>query len=177
METMEELITKAVAKTTGTPEEKNKYKEILTKILAGNESPIKACGLTPEVLEVFYGFAQRLYASGKYKDAGLIFNLLTYLNVEEYKYVMGSAASAHMQKNYVDALTYYNSCFYLDPSNPLPNYHASDCYLKLNAPKLAIQCLDAAIAQAGDNPSYAKLKERAQLSKGAIQKEVLVTKG
>lgn len=174
MGTTEELITKALAKSgkLTTPEKAKQYEEMLTKILSNNESPLKVCGFTPEILEAFYGCAQRLYTNGKYKDAGIIFNLLTYLNVSEYKYVMGSAACAHMQKNYLDALTHYNSCFYLDTSTPLPSYHASDCYLKLNLPMLAIQCLNAAILQAGNNPSYAKLKERAQMTKDAIQKEI-----
>jgi type III secretion system low calcium response chaperone LcrH/SycD len=173
MGTTEELISQAVKTSRKLihPEKAKQYEEMLSKILSNNQSPLEVCGFTPEILEAFYGCAQCLYTSGKYKDAGIIFNLLTYLNVNEYKYVMGCAASAHMQKNYLDALTHYNSCFFLDPSNPLPNYHASDCYRKLNSPTLAIQCLNAAILQAGDNTAYTKLKERAQLTKDAIQKE------
>jgi type III secretion system low calcium response chaperone LcrH/SycD len=85
---------------------------------------------------------------------------------------MGLAACFHMMKEYKNAVSTYAICGVIDPDNPIPHYHASDCYIHMNDPVSALIALEMAIKRAGDKPEYQMLKDRALLSIESLKKEI-----
>jgi tetratricopeptide (TPR) repeat protein len=88
------------------------------------------------------------------------------------KYILGTAACLHRQKDFINAANLYLLCGSYEPNNPMPHYHSADCYIQLGALSLAILSLQMAIQAAADQPQYAILKERAELLKAGLTKEM-----
>ncbi len=58
---------------------------------------------------------------------------------------LGIAACFHMLKEYKNAVQAYMICAMLDPENPIPHFHASDCYVEMKDNLSAIISLDLAV--------------------------------
>lgn len=129
-------------------------------------------GLTDAMVEGIYGQAYRLYNTGKFRDASQIFRLLLMLNATEVKYAMGLAACFHMLKEYDGAIGAYNMVSIIDPNNPIPFYHASDCYIKSGDILSAIVALEMTIKRAGDKPEFRTIKDRATMTIEGLKKEL-----
>lgn len=132
---------------------------------------LNAGGMSPQMVEGIYGQAFRLYNTGKYRDAGQLFRLLIMLNSSEPKYTMGLAACFHMLKEYKSAVEMYMVCSVLDPENPIPHYHASDCYIQMKSLMSALISLEMAVKRA-NKPEYQTLKDRALLTIESLKKEL-----
>ncbi len=146
--------------------------DIANKMLKQGMTPKDAMGLSPTYLENIYAQAYRLYNTGKYAEAIHLFRILIMLNAMEPKYMLGLAACFHMLKEYFNAIQTYTMCGALDPHNPIPHYHSSDCFIQMKDYLSAMICLELAIERAGDKPEYAKMKERAQLSLESLKQQV-----
>lgn len=129
-------------------------------------------GVSDESTESVYGQAYLLYNTGRYRDAAEIFRLLIMLNSTEPKYIMGLAACFHMLKEYQSAGSTYNLVSILDPENPIPYFHASDCYLQLGDKMTAAVMLDMTIKKAGNKPEFATLQQRAKITLDALKKDL-----
>lgn len=149
----------------------NALGELTGKILEQGMTPKDAIGLSSGYLENVYAQAYRLYNTGKYAEATHLFRILIMLNAMEPKYILGLAACFHMLKEYFNAIQTYTMCSALDPQNPIPHYHSSDCFIQMKEYLSAMICLELAIERAGDKPEYAKMKERAQLSLESLKKQ------
>lgn len=147
--------------------------DLSNKILQKGMIPKDALGLSDAVVEGIYAQAYRLYNTGKYVEASHLFRMLIMLNVSEAKYLLGLAACFHMLKEYQNAVQTYTMCAMLDPENPIPHYHASDCYVQMKDPLSAIIALDLAVKRAGEKPEYAKIKERALLSIESLKTQLM----
>jgi type III secretion system low calcium response chaperone LcrH/SycD len=123
------------------------------------------------VLEGIYAQAYRLYNTGKYIEATQMFRVLILFDATEAKYHLGMAACFHMLKEYNHAIQAYMMCSMVDPGNPLPYYHSSDCFIQMKDYLSARVSLEMAIARAGDKPEYAKIKERASMNLETIEKQ------
>lgn len=134
------------------------------KMLKGGMLPKDALGLSDALVEGIYAQAYRLYNTGKYSESIHLFRMLVMLNSTESKYILGLAACFHMLKEYQNAVQVYSMCAMLDPENPIPHYHASDCYVQMQDPLSAIISLNLAVQRAGEKPQYVKIKERALLT-------------
>lgn len=134
------------------------------KVLNQGVLPKDALGVKNNVLEGIYAQAYQLYNTGKYLDAIHLFRMLILIDPTEPKFTMGLAACSHMMKEYTAAAQSYTLVGIMEPHNPIPHYHASDCYLQLKDPVSAMIALEMAISRAGDRPEYQMMKERAQLS-------------
>ena len=145
---------------------------LLTQALNKGVMPKQALQLGDDTMEAIYSQAYTLYNQGRYKEASYIFRMLMLLDYVTPKYPMGLAACLHRQKDYRAAANIYLLCGTLDPTNPLPHYHAADCYMQLNYPMMALFSLGLAIKAAGTQPQYAIIKERASLMKDALQKQI-----
>lgn len=129
-------------------------------------------GISDEAAEGIYGQAYLLYNTGRYKDAGELFRLLIMMNATESKYLIGLAACYHMMKEYQSAGSTYNLASIIDPDNPVPFFHASDCYLQLGDTVSAASMLEMAIKRAGAKPQFATLKQRAEITLNTIRKDI-----
>ncbi len=148
-------------------------KDILEKILTKGMTPKDALGLKPSVMEGIYAQAYRLYNTGKYIEAVHVFRILILMNPMEPKYLLGLAACFHMLKEYKNAIQTYTMCSLMDPTSPIPHYHSSDCFIQMKDYLSAMVCLQMTIDIAGQQPQYAKIKERAQLSLDSLKEQDL----
>lgn len=154
-------------------EKKEKMEEMLTRNSKKGAPPKDVLGLTDSMVEGIYAQAYRLYNTGMYDQAIKLFRMLTSINPNEPKYIMGLAACLHMNKEYNAAAGAYSVLAVVDPKSPLPYYHSSDCYVKLNDIPSAVIALNMAIERAGDKPEFKALKDRAKMTCEALKKEVL----
>lgn len=134
--------------------------------------PKDALGMDDQMLEAIYGQAYRLYNTGKYAESGQIFRLLVMVNSMEPKYSMGLAACFHMLKEYKNAIDTYTLSSIIDPENPIPQYHISDCYIKLEDELSAIVALKMAIKRAGKDPQFQTLVDRAKMTIESLKKSL-----
>lgn len=155
-----------------TVEEKEKQKTALTKMLVEGVAAKDALNISDDCLEFMYSNAVKMYDSGKYHDAELIFLFLVMLYPGSFRYQMGKAAALHMQKKYNEAIGTYALCVPLAPANPTPYYHAADCFLKLRDLPRAYIHFQLAIGIAGLDPKFAKIAERCKLNMQHIAEEL-----
>jgi type III secretion system low calcium response chaperone LcrH/SycD len=148
------------------------YQKIVSKVVKQGMMPKDAIGLNDAMIEGIYGQAYRLYNTGKYRDASQLFRLLIMLNATESKFSMGLAACFHMLKEYKNAAGTYAICGIIDPDNPIPHYHASDCYLHMGDNISALIALEMAAKRAGEKPEYKTLKDRALMTIEGLKKEL-----
>lgn len=158
------------------PFEKLENKENFAKILGAGYKDVaavqKATGFSKETSEGIYNQGYLLYNTGRFKEAADIFHLLTTMNPAEPKYLMGLAACHHMRKDYSKGASLYNLVSLLDPQNPIPFFHASDCYFQIGDKVGAATMLEMAIKRAGSLPQYAMLKQRCEITLSGLKKEL-----
>lgn len=147
-------------------------KQIMEVALKKGIMPKQALQISDDTMEAIYTQAYTLYNQAKYRDSSFIFRLLMLLDFTTPKYVLGLAACAHRMQDYTNAANLYFLCAALDPDNPIPHFHATDCYLALNALATASYSLQLAIEIAGQQPQYESIKERATLMKEAVDKQI-----
>lgn len=134
--------------------------EFKASVEKGN-APRVAMGLSDEMMDGIYGYAYRLYNTGKYEQAVQLFRLLVMLDPSDQKFLYGMAASFHMNKDYLMAAVTYMLTSLIDRENPFPFFHASDCYFQINDLKSTKQSLVACIEACKDKPEHAQMKEKA----------------
>ena len=134
--------------------------------------PQNAIGISESMVEGLYAQAYRLYNTGQYDDAGQIFRMLLGLNPTQPKYAMGLAATYHLRKMYENAVELYQMAAILDPKNPLPHYHSSDCFLKLNDSLSAIISLEMTLSRAEGKKQFQTLYDRANMTLQGLKKEL-----
>lgn len=168
---LEQAIDEEVQATAGkcAPEEQNAFKQILLNVLTSGMTIMQAIGFPPAQLEVIYSYAIDLYKSGKYEEAAGLFFFLGQMNPKDPRYSFGMAAVFHKTKRYFEATTYYLASALHDPSNPLPYFHAGDCFQQLHKPEAAIIMLDRALSVAGDAPQHEKLVQQASAWRESIE--------
>lgn len=134
--------------------------------------PKDAMGISDAMMEGIYGQAYHMYNSGKYQEAGQLFRLLVMLNATEPKYMLGLAGCYHLEKEYENAILVYALVEVLAPNDPAPYYHSADCYMQLQAPKLAKEQLEGALKLCGDKREYRVLKDRVEAALRGFAPEV-----
>lgn len=158
-------------------EQIKQLEKVTEKVTQKQFLPKDVMGISDSMVEGIYGQAYRLYNTGKFKDASQLFRLLIMLNTTEPKYTMGLAACFHMLKDYKSAVETYAICGVIDPDNPVPYYHSSDCFIQMKDPISALITLEMAIKRAGSKPEFQTLKDRAIMTLEALKKEVEQKKG
>jgi len=129
-------------------------------------------GLSDEMVEGIYSQAYVLYNTGKYKEASQIFQMLLMLGPTTPKFSMGLAACFHMLKDYAAAVKIYTILSLIDSKNPIPFYHASDCYLQMKDLLSAVMMLKMAVKASGEKPEFRLLKERSSMMIESLSKEI-----
>jgi len=150
-------------------------KQIMEVALKKGIMPKQALQISDDTMEAIYTQGYTLYNQAKYRDASYIFRLLMLLDFTTPKYVLGLAACAHRLQEFTNAANLYFLCAALDPTNPLPHFHSTDCYIQLGAIAIASYSLQLAIETAGDQPQYESIKQRAVLMKEALDKQLETT--
>lgn len=145
--------------------------KVTKNVMQDGMAPKDACGMGDNTAEAMYAQAYQLYNNGKYGEARHIFAMLTVLNPLEPKYLLGQAASSHMLKDLEHAAELYLRFTIISPQDPVPFYHAADCYIQLQELDCAIIALNMVLKKAGDKPEYSSLKDRAKMMLGSLAEE------
>jgi type III secretion system low calcium response chaperone LcrH/SycD len=88
---------------------------------------------TPDEIAQSYSFGYSLYENGEYERASKIFEILiSHGGAMEKKFWFSYASSLQMLKEYTKALKAWAMTALLDDKNPLPHFHAAECYISLN---------------------------------------------
>lgn len=153
-------------------EDKAKAEELLIKVLEENMLPKDAMGLDDAFLEKMYGDAYVFFQAGKYEKAMGMYRILMLLNPLDARHPRALASCYHRLKNYFAAIMYYGLASSLDPSDPLPYYHASDCLIHQGNEGMALVLLKTMVEKMGNDPKYVVLKERVEQSVKALEDEI-----
>ncbi len=137
---------------------------IVDNLVNKNMMPMDAIGMDHKTVEALYVQAVNFYNTAQYKEAARAFHALVVLDAIESKFHIGLGASYQMLGEYENALTVYGSIGIFDPENPVPHYHASDCYIKQDLIPAAIAEMQIAVELCGDQPQYAMMKDRCLVS-------------
>ena len=148
------------------------YQALVGSVLQKSTMVKDILGMSDAMVEGIYGQAYRLYNNGKYREAVHLFRMLIMLNSIEPKYLMGLAACFHMLKEYQAAVDTYALCGFLDTGNPLPYFHASDCYLQMKDVPSAVVSLNLAIKRAQGKPEYKILHDRCVITVEGLNKQL-----
>ena len=88
-------------------------------------------GVSNGELEAVYSLAYGYYRTGRYEEAGKLFQFLVLFDHLNAKFWFGLGAVQQATKNYQDAVASYGYCSFLNLENPKPQLHAAECYLAL----------------------------------------------
>lgn len=144
---------------------------IMRDMTENNAIPREAMGIEGSTVEGLYTQAYHNYNAGRYKDAAKVFHLLQMLDGMEPNYPLGLGACYHMLEEYQNALAMYALVGVSDPENPIPHYHASDCYIKMDLIPAAIAELQIARGLCGAKAQYAKMRDRAAMTIKSLQEK------
>lgn len=84
-----------------------------------------------EDLSVLYNVAYTLYQGGDYDEAIRVFEQLVNHDTFTHKNWIGLAACWQMKKSTHEALKCWAMASILDDRDPLPHFHAAECYFQL----------------------------------------------
>ncbi len=136
--------------------------------------PKDAMGIQDTDAEFLYAQAYQLYNIGKYKDSRSLFGSLMVMDPTEPKYIFGHAASSHMLKQYDTAAKAYVQQAMLSNDDPVPYYHAADCYLQLNDKLSALVTLRIVVKRSTGKPEFETIKERAEMTIKNLEEDLEV---
>ncbi len=145
---------------------------MISKVMNQSVIPKNLVGVNSQVAEGMYAQAYRYYNTGKYDEACHLFRLLVMLDSTEPKYMMGLAACFHMMKNFRAAVETYTLCSVIDPQNPVPHYHASDCFIQMNDKASALVALQMTLKRTKGKPEYQTMRDRVKMSIASLKKEL-----
>lgn len=137
--------------------------ETLAKLgrLVQEGKPISFEEFSQEDFNTLYTVAYGLYESGDYMPAKDIFHQLVLAKPlqSEYWFCMGSCLQ--MDKAYSEALSAWAMCALLDGHNPLPHYHAAECYLSLGEILEGKKALNLFLQMAKEDEQFSELVTQA----------------
>lgn len=144
---------------------------ILKKMKEENLTAKEALGLNETFLEEMYSLAHAHYERGNYKESISLFQFLTGVSPNTYKYVLGLAANYHQIGQYEDAIEGFHLALTLDPSNPTPTFYIADSFLRLGKEKEAMELFEI-VAEIDDRfKEYRDIKEKSILILDALRKK------
>jgi type III secretion system low calcium response chaperone LcrH/SycD len=117
-------------------------KEVM-EILGISENEVSAIPL--EMEQQFYATAFGLYEKGDYRGASQLFTRLVLTDPCSAHYWQGLASSKQMAREYMAAVHAWSMIALLQESDPLPHFHAAECFLSLEEKDEALKALDVAL--------------------------------
>lgn len=128
--------------------------------------------LPDELIEKCYQAARTIFERQNYEDAADAFLFLTTLNPQIECFWLGLGLSEQLMNRYEPAITAYNMCILIEPSNPMPHIHMAECFWLLEDRIQAINSLEKAIELSQNHPDYVDVYEEAVHIKNTIEKNL-----
>lgn len=126
----------------------HKEEELLKKSLRKIAMNIETCGmLSPhdfnnEDVSLLYSLGFNLYQREEYATSKSIFQRLVLSRPYEKKFWMALGACHQMTKMFDEALESWAMASWIDDQDPLPHFHATECYLALENTEQACLALE-----------------------------------
>lgn len=152
-----------------TKKQKEGLVQVLRKVFIDGELPGAAMGFDEDFIKQLYNLAYNRYNLGLYKDADMMFRLLSMLDPTSATFRLGLAATNHRLKNYEVAIMFYFSVLNCNPHDPSPLFYCYDCYMSLDDPFGAYYALTLATKMCEGHPEYKQLQERCQRMMEALE--------
>jgi type III secretion system low calcium response chaperone LcrH/SycD len=139
---------------------RNPFQQEVMEILGISENEISPIPL--EMERPLYAAAFGLYEKGDYRGAAQLFTQLVLTNPYSEQYWQGLASSKQMTRDYMAAVHAWSMVALLKEGDPLPHFHAAECFLSLDEKEDALKALDAALDLSRSNE---RLREKINLLK------------
>jgi type III secretion system low calcium response chaperone LcrH/SycD len=136
------------------------FQQEVMEILGITEDAISRIPL--EMERQFYATTFGLYEKGDYRGAAQLFTQLVLTDPFSLHYWQGLASSKQMGKEYQAAVHAWSLVALLKENDPLPHFHAAECFLSLDEKEDALKALDAALDLCCENE---RLREKINLLK------------
>jgi type III secretion system low calcium response chaperone LcrH/SycD len=136
------------------------FQQEVMEILGISEDEISPIPL--EMQRQFYATAFGLYEKGDYRGAALLFTQLVLTDPYSEYYWQGLASAKQMAREYMSAVHAWSMVALLKEGDPLPHFHAAECFLTLEEKVDALKALDAALDLCQNNEC---LREKINLLK------------
>lgn len=136
------------------------FQKEVAEMLGLNDADISPIPMNQE--RQFYATAFGLYEKGDYRSAAHLFTQLVLTDPYSEHYWQGLASSKQMAREYLAAVHAWSLCALLNEKDPLPHFHAAECFLSLDEKEEALKALDAALDLSRDNE---RLSEKINLLK------------
>lgn len=143
--------------------DKEKARAMLREVCLEGKTPGEALKVDKTILDWSYMNAYKQYQSGNFKDAVPTFRVLQWLDPTRFEFSFALAACYQMSKDYENALLCYLKLAAQFPENPLPLFHAADCFKQRKLHSVAWSTLQEVIRICGDDPRYSKICEKSRL--------------
>lgn len=133
-------------------EEKAKVQQALGEIsgLLEEDRPLNK-NYSNDDLRIIYSLAYTLYQGGDYAQARPVFQQLAAFKPFEQKYWLGLGACYQMEKSYDEALKAWAMASLLNDQDPLPHFHAAECYGEIGNIAEGMKAADSCRARLKDN--------------------------
>jgi type III secretion system low calcium response chaperone LcrH/SycD len=105
----------------------NNFEEAIAEIFP--RSPQGVSPLSSEEQQEMYALAYKLYHDGNYELASSLFTQLILTTPFNHGFWRGLASCEQMKKDYEASLRAWCLVALLDDEDPLPHFHAAECYL------------------------------------------------
>lgn len=126
--------------------------------------------LSESEVEQFYAYGFAQYNQGNWSEAADVFRLLCTRRPMEPRFWFGLAATLQESGSYVDAVHAWAMTALLKDEDPLPHYHAAECYFSLKNTQEGAKALQLASTRALENhplnEKIALLRERWEAGHG-----------
>lgn len=106
-----------------------------------------AMSMEKEELEAIYTLAEQYLSDGRYIEAKPLFQLLSYCNHCEVKYLVGLAKSREALEQFELAADTYGFAAFLHTEDASLPFYAAMCHLALDSRKEAKSCFEACVAR------------------------------
>lgn len=128
-------------------------------VLLKSDNLQQAYGVTNKEMDELYYQGYKYYQEDKYGDSVVLFRWLVILNPFVVKYWMGFAASQQFLGEYEKALHSYAMWALMADDDPMPHFHAYECYKKMNNPQDERKALEQAHRRAVNKPVYSEIRQ------------------
>lgn len=150
----------------------NMQESLLKKVFIEKQTPFEVMGFSPETLEAIYNQAYQRYKAGKYDEAAEFFKFLINLDPSQSRFSLGLGAAYHMQKKYYQAIEAYMLSHLADTIDPIPFYHMSDCWIRMEKPQCAIFALETMLKKADHSKEFTQIVQRAKMTLATLKEQV-----
>lgn len=138
-----------------------KEKDWELKLADSDKTLMDVLGFSQELLEQFYQVGLRSFKGAHFEDAERVFTLISLLNPLEHNAWLSLGITKENCSKWEEAVHAFKVAERLQGSDPVSLVHQGQCYHAMRDKPQALSLYEQAIKEAGNQPEYAEIKQRA----------------